>query len=154
MIVKDFVSIVPDIMDDLLEDMREAKLVFDDGSLKKNAVLFAAEPRRVVKTAPDPIDPRAAVGLAPQARRLTLIADPLRRSSGFLTMQRMLESLRDPTLDPETQAAYTEYQLQEDSRVLLDFRGADGRRRPIIERSGTATTPQPCCQDAAPPVRR
>ena len=153
MLVKEFVPFVADAMDQVLKQMRGADVLLSGGSLERSPVLFAAKPRHVVKTAPDPRDPRAAVGLAPQARRLTLVADPLRQSFGALTIEQALRSLTDPRFDPETEPAYTEYNLQEDSRVLLDFR-TPGKRGHVVERLGTATSPQPCCEKAIPPLQR
>jgi hypothetical protein len=94
-----------------------------------NPVLFSTAPGTIAKTVADPTDP-AALPVAPLARRLLLIADPVLNDRRELTLDAFIRRMTAADLDSEARPAVTHAEASPLwANAILAPTGTPARRR-------------------------
>ena len=109
-----------------------------------NPVIFSAEPGREVPLAPDPRHPKQA-SLGPLGRRLVLLSSRLGAATG-LKLSELVALLTSAQLDDATSPPVTHATAPGVDGVLLS---SSPQLASVETRSGTATSPDPCCDGDA-----
>ncbi|MEL7481749.1 MAG: hypothetical protein AAGJ29_09305 [Pseudomonadota bacterium] len=125
-----------------LADMADI-LRFMNQFRQSSPVVFSTEPGTLVTTVPDPDN--ELLSLAPLARRLAL----LRRASGSVTLNELINHLTSGTSDTKTRPGITFAETRElGERVLMSV--SRNEEMALLELTGSGTESRICCRTGDP----